>query len=622
MCGIAGILKLNNQLKVTSKEIEKMIAPIYHRGPDDSGVFIQNNIGLGFRRLSIIDLSEYGHQPMCNYDKSIWIVFNGEIYNFQELRKECENLGYSFSSESDTEVILALYQIHGENFINRLRGMFGFAIWDNNEAKLILARDRIGKKPLYYYFNDGIFVFASELKSIKAKIDSLGSINQQSLNEYFTYGYISSSDTIYSKIKKLKPSHIAIVKNGTFTERKYWEIRFEPNTLNDEPAILTNVENLISEAVKIRMISDVPLGAFLSGGIDSSLIVAMMAKHSSAPIKTFTIGFDRKDFDESIYAKKIAHIFGTDHTEEIVKPNYAELIENILLDFDEPFGDSSALPTYILSKMTKNYVTVALSGDGGDELFGGYHVYSIAKNELVLDKFPDFAKSLFKSLAKVYPPKFRGGNTLYRASLKSPAERFSERRKIFYESELESLFLPEAFYDIYKQDPNVKQLINFNEAKSLDFMLQCQYNDFKNYMVDDILVKVDRMSMLNSLEVRSPLLDYSIAELAFKISPKFMNKDGQQKYILKKILEKYLPKELIYKKKQGFALPLRHWFNNELFDFSHDYIFSNQMRLTNLFNFTYIEKIFDIHKKGRRDMSYRLWLILAFSVWIQKNKIQ
>jgi asparagine synthase (glutamine-hydrolysing) len=599
--------------------IKSMIRPIIHRGPDDEGIWIDDNLGFGFRRLSIIDLSPLGHQPMINETGTITIVFNGEIYNFQELRKDCEEKGFRFKSRTDTEVIIALYQIYGERFPEFLRGMFAIALWDKNNQKLLLVRDRIGKKPLHYYFDGQQLMFGSEIKSIVAVKSIQKEIDWDSIDEYFAYGFISAPKTIYKNIHKVLPGNMLKYENGKISEKPFWELR--PSTIEgaDEKEMLEAIRAKISESVKIRMISDVPLGAFLSGGIDSSLVVAFMAQHSSTPVKTFSIGFGEKDFDETKYAREIANIFSTDHTEEVVTPNYADIIESIINDFDEPFGDSSALPTYIVSKLTRKYVTVALSGDGGDELFGGYDHYSIALKERIYDSVPGFIKPVFKGFSNIFPDKLRGGNALFRMSVKTPQQRFIERRKVMYDTERNKIYSDLVLNKIGNYNVNKEQLKFFKTATNVEFLVQCQFNDFKYIMVDDILVKVDRMSMLNSLETRCPLLDHELAELAFQLPASFMIRNGAKKYMLKKILGGLIPAYILNRPKQGFALPLKYWFNKELYDFAMENIFSDAMINSGMFNMNNIQLIYNIHKSGRRDMSFQLWHILAFAIWLQKN---
>jgi len=618
MCGIAGIV-CKNQKIITRDIIKNMIDPINHRGPDDEGIIIEKNIGLGFKRLSIIDLSKLGHQPMSNKAGTIFIVFNGEIYNFLELRKICEDKGIIFSSRTDTEVIIALYEIYGEDFVKYLRGMFSIALWDKNSQKLILVRDRIGKKPLHYYNDSEFLAFGSEIKSFLKLPWFTKQINWDSFNEYFTYGFISSPKTIYQNIHKVKPGYIMIYKNGFLTEKPYWELSPSIKNIYDENEILELLRSKISESVKIRMNSDVPLGAFLSGGIDSSIIVAFMAQHSAEPIKTFSIGFGEKDFDETKYAREVSDIFSTDHTEHIVFPDYAEIIESVIADFDEPFGDSSALPTFIVSKITKEYVTVALSGDGGDELFGGYNLYSIAQKEKMFDIIPSNLKPIFKHISRIYPKCLKGKDIIYRMSVKNPQLRFIERRKLFYDYERHSLYSDKLLMNAGSYSVNELQQENFNNVHDIDFLNQCMFNDLKYYMVEDILVKVDRMTMLNSLETRCPLLDHELVELAFQLPADLKMKNGINKYLLKKLLDGYVPSNIINRRKQGFALPLTHWFNNELYEFANDLIFSDVMKESGFFNMKEVRKIYSIHKSGRRNMSYKLWLLLAFSIWLKKN---
>lgn len=617
MCGIAGGVLINHPFN--KKVLDKMISVIKHRGPDDSGSYINGGVGLGFRRLSIIDLSSAGHQPMAVHDGDFWIVFNGEIYNFELLRKELEAEGARFNSSTDTEVILRLYCKYGVKCFNRLRGMFAIAIWDNRQNQLILARDRVGKKPLYYYQDEEKFLFASELKSIYQFPGINYEINNEALSEYFTYGFIGSPRTIYQSVFKLEPGcYLTINKSGAKAITKYWDWvpPVTSQTLSFEEA-KQKVFDKVDESICLRMRSDVPLGAFLSGGIDSTIVVARMAEHSVNPVKTFTIGFKDKAFDESEYAAIVADRYQTEHHLEIVDPDYAELIEKIISNFDEPFGDSSALPTYVVSEMISKHVTVALSGDGGDEVFGGYEIYQESLANRKFDRGPSWIKYPVKMLDSIYPETLPGRNFLRRVALSDPYERFIERYKLINDAERRKLLPGNDFAaSIFKKD-YFDQLV-----QGTDFLSSLQYNDIKHYLEGDILVKVDRTTMLHSIESRAPLLDHELIELAFTLPPSFLINKGQKKFILKEAFKNYIPASLLSRPKKGFSVPLVKWFKNELKEYFESMVFTIELENSAIINLSYVKRLLNIHLSGRRDLSFHLWLILSFSIWYHKVHLQ
>jgi asparagine synthase (glutamine-hydrolysing) len=611
MCGIAGGMLLNQQ-PFEKNVLENMIAVIKHRGPDDNGIYINQNIGLGFRRLSIIDLSPSGHQPMSVCDETIWIVFNGEIYNFELLRKELEVSGIRFKSASDTEVILQLYKLYGINCFERLRGMFAIAIWDDREKQLILARDRVGKKPLYYYYGNQNFLFASELKSIFQYPDLEYNIDTNALSEYFSYGFIGSPRTIYESISKLEPGcYLKIDAAGRKTIASYWNwTPSKPENFSFEEAKQL-VFDKVDESIKLRMRSDVPLGAFLSGGIDSTIVVARMAEYSASPVKTFTIGFKEKAFDESEYASLVAKRYGTKHHLEVVDPDYTHLIENIVSNFDEPFGDSSALPTYVVSKMISKHVTVALSGDGGDEVFGGYEIYQESLLQKKIDKVPSSIKQLAKLFDPIYPESLPGRNYLRRFTLPDSYERFIERYKLISDPERQKLLSGIAF----KSTSHFKREYFEQLKEGTEFLSSLRFNDLKHYLEGDILMKVDRATMLNSIESRAPLLDHELIELSFKLPSRFLINNGQKKFILKEAFKSYIPSELFNRPKKGFSIPLASWFRNELHHYFEDIVFNSKLQQSGLIDLSYVKRLFSIHLSKKRDLSFHLWLILSFAIW-------
>lgn len=614
MCGIAGKIFFDRNYKISISELKQMTDVIRHRGPDDEGHYINENVGLGFRRLSIIDLKT-GHQPLSNYDKSLWITFNGEIYNFKELRTSLERKGYKFKTNTDTEVIVNLYQEYGEACVNYLRGMFAFVIWDDKKKQLFGARDRFGIKPFYYYFDNQQFIWASEIKSISATRNFDKTINLESLDYYFAYGYMPKEQSIFNEIKKLQPGFcftLSPFEKKKLALKSYWDINFEPDYSKSENYWKEALYETLNEAVKMRMISDVPLGAFLSGGLDSSTVVALMSLNSTTPIKTFSIGFKEEKFNELQYAKLLAAKYGTNHHEFIVEPESIDLLPDLVKSYDEPFADDSAIPTYYVSKFTREHVTVALSGDGGDELFAGYNSYD--KMRLLHNNKFNF-KSIFAGLNKIIPDHVYGkGYTYYLSKDRNNIGAYFtmwrdyERRKIF-NNELKD-----------KLEGNSAEISKRNLLNSMDgdFMSKMQQLDMKTFMVDDILTKVDRASMTNSLEARVPLLDHKFAEISFKIPSELKMKGNIKKYILKESFKHILPNEIISHKKQGFAMPLSIWFKDDLKHYSYETLL-NSNHLFDLLEKKYVKKLLDNHQKGVRDFSEKIWSLLFLNEWLKQN---
>lgn len=614
MCGITGKIYFDQSRKVSLNELKKMSDAILHRGPDDEGHYLNGNVGLGFRRLSIIDLHT-GHQPLSNHNNTLWITFNGEVYNFKEERAKLEKKGYRFKTNTDTEVIVNLYQEYGENCVDHLRGMFAFVIWDDEKKQLFGARDRFGIKPFYYYMDDEKFVWGSEMKSITASNDIQKNISLKSLDYYFAYGHTPGGRSIFSQINKLKPGHSFILKpfeKQKLTITKYWSVFYAPDYTKSEEYWKEAIYETLREAVKMRMISDVPLGAFLSGGIDSSTVVSLMALSSQQPIKTFSIGFKEAEFNELQYAKLVAEKYKTNHHEFIVEPESIDLLPNLVKGYDEPFGDSSAIPTYYVSKYTREHVTVALSGDGGDELFTGYDEYD---KMAMLHGKKHYPKQLFSTINKILPDHMFGkGMSYYLSKDKNNIAAFFcwwkdyERRKVF---------LPEINSQI-EDNYSEKIKIEMLNAMDGDFLSKVQRLDMQTYMVDDILTKVDRATMMNSLEARVPILDHKLAELSFKIPSELKYKGSVKKYLLKQTFSKILPPEVISHKKQGFVIPLELWFKGDLKKYAYDSLLSSS-KLYDFLNKNEVKKILDDHQKGRRDFSIRIWTLLFLNEWLSQN---
>ncbi len=620
MCGIAGIVYFHKERKVIPSILKKMADIIHHRGPDDEGYYIQQNVGLAFRRLSIIDLST-GHQPLSNHDENIHIVFNGEIYNYREHREALKQKGYVFKTATDTEVILHLYEEYGTKCLQYLRGMFGFAIWDNNKQQLFCARDRFGIKPFYYYADDEKFIFGSEIKSILKQGDINKKLSNGALNSYFAFGYITGDLSIYEKIKKLQPAHylnISLKGKANLEIKRYWSIEFEPDYSKSEKQWMEEIDASLSESVGLHMISDVPLGAFLSGGIDSSAVVAAMARNTDIPIETFSIGFSSKQHCELEFARQIAQKYHCKHHEQIVEPESVSLLPKLVRAYDEPFADHSVIPTYYVSKFAREYVTVALSGDGGDELFAGYNIYPYLQKIYKYNFTPPFVnKFVWGNLTRLIPDNIPGKTFAY--FLSKNRNYVGAHLCIWSREERKKLILSDGTFKYADLPENIKEEILSKKDKN-DFLSNHLYLDMVTYMVDDVLTKVDRASMLNSLEVRVPLLDHKFAELTFKIPSNLKLKDGEKKYIFKQSIKKDLPEALINRPKAGFGVPLSLWFKDSLKEYVNDTLFSGQPLLMDYLNWDYIKSLTGGDNKIMDKFSSRIWSLLWFEEWLKQMK--
>jgi len=611
MCGISGIYNTDGR-PIDKKLLKKVNNTLIHRGPDDEGYYVNGSIGLGHRRLSIIDL-DTGRQPMGNQEGSIQVVFNGEIYNFLELRKQLQSKGHKFITQSDTETIVYAYQEWGENFVDKLRGMFAIALWDSRFKKLILVRDRVGKKPLYYYFNQDKIIFASELKAILADSSIPRNIDFHALDAYLSFGYVPSPLSVFKNIRKLPPAHMAVCTLDGFKIRQYWHLDMENAAeIGSERDIMEELESIFDEAVRLRLISDVPLGAFLSGGVDSSAVVASMANFMNEPVKTASIGFSEKKYDELEYARIVAERYHTDHTEFVVHPNALEVLDKIVWHLDEPFADASAIPTYYVSEMARKKVKVALSGDGGDEIFAGY-IQRYQMNRLegsIRRKIPNLIrKNILGPLSKIYPKADFFPRPL---RLKNFLSNVSHSFEEAYFRDMSFYFLPEMKKNLYKPwiqseltDSNAFDVLgkHFLNNQNPDITTRVQYVDIMTYLPEDILVKVDRMSMAHSLEVRAPILDHKLIEFAGKLPSSIKLKGSNGKYIFKKINEKRLPGKILYRKKQGFCIPLDSWLRMDLRDFANEILFSAGSGLRDYFDMRYVKSLWDGHLSGKQNYS-------------------
>lgn len=626
MCGICGKIYFDSQETVDAQEIQRMCDVLKHRGPDKISTYLHRQIGLGHCRLSIIDLVT-GDQPMSNRRQDIRIVFNGEIYNFPELRKDLEKRGYQFVTTSDTEVIIYLYEEYGVACVRHLRGMFAFAIWDARQQRLFLARDRVGKKPLFYYLTDRSLAFASEIKSLLQDAALTPEINLTAMHHYLTYQYVPPPDTMFQHVYKLPPAHTLICEQGKIALERYWDLRYVPKLQMDAHELTERVTELIHESVKMRMISDVPIGAFLSGGIDSSLIVALMAQYSQRPVKTFSIGFREKTFNELPYARLIAERYHTEHYECIVEPNAVEVLPKLIWHFDEPFGDSSAIPTYYVAQMTSQHVKVALNGDGGDESFAGYLRYL---GQRVLQYYHWLPSAVRKHVCapllamcyqhrQYFPAVVQHGvrylNYLHNLALQSP--------QALYASTL-IIFSNERKFDLYTDDIRAR----FAECDSLQYMfdyLQADntdhftdsmlYSDVMTYLPGDLLVKMDRMAMAHSLEGRSPFLDHKLMECVAAIPPEYKLHGTQLKFLLKKIARAYLPETIISRRKQGFCIPLGEWFQHELRDMVQEAFTASSLVKDGIFRAAALQQILREHQSGAVNHQSRMWILLNLELW-------
>ncbi|OLE82563.1 MAG: asparagine synthase (glutamine-hydrolyzing) [Acidobacteria bacterium 13_1_20CM_2_65_9] len=615
MCGIAGIVRWD-RATVFEHEIRSMCGAMVHRGPDEEGVYLGDGVALGMRRLSIIDLDN-GQQPICNEDASVWIVFNGEIYNYRELRAQLERNGHTFRTASDTETIVHLYEDVGARVVDYLRGMFAFAIWDTRTRRLLLARDRLGIKPLFFSERDDELVFASELKPILQLSTVERSVSWEAASHLFTFLATPSSQSIVDGIRKLEPGRIATaVGNGGLRIERYWDVDFVPDEATTEDAIVERLRELLVESVTLHRISDVPIGAFLSGGIDSSAVVATMARVAPDPVKTFSIGFAEAGYDELAHAREVAAAFGTDHYDLVLRPDVIQIVEDLTWYLDEPFGDTSAIPTYMVSKLAAEHVKVVLSGDGGDELFAGYEKYVVESRERRFDKIPAWLRRAGGAVGDAMRDGMRGRRFLQHLALDGPA-RYLDASTMFTRDQMRRLFHDDAFDEMSRHDPWRASLAAFAPTGGGDWLAAVQHHDLQTYLPLDILTKVDRMTMAHSIEARPPLLDHKLVEFAATIPAHMRLRGGTTKYLLKRAMRGILPDAIIDRPKHGFAVPLARWFRGDLSEFARDLLLSDTCRQRGFFNTKYIETLFRQHDRGR-DLDLQLWTILSFELWCRR----
>lgn len=624
MCGICGIVDQNRNNYVSKDLLSRMCSHLSHRGPDDGGVFVDRNtacVGLGHRRLSIIDLSVSAHQPMANEDETVHIVFNGEIYNYKELRVELEKKGHKFKSHTDTETIIHLYEEYQEECIKFLRGMFAFAIWDSKKQILLLARDRVGKKPLLYTYVNGKLCFASEFLAIIESGLVSKEINPEAIDDYLSLGYIPAPLTIYKHVFKLQPAHMLIFKENNLSIKRYWNLEYQPKISISEEEASEEILRLLKEAVKIRLYSDVPLGAFLSGGIDSSTIVGLMSQLSANKVKTFSIGFEEKDYSELQYAAKIARRFNTDHHEFMVKPRALEILPLLVERYGEPYADSSCIPTYYVSQQTRRYVTVALNGDGGDESFAGYERYQAMLLAEFYQKLPALLRKAIFSFTNILPDSISPKNKLRRIKRFCKAVNLDNKKRyirwvgISDENFKKDIYLDAFIKRILGRDVSKNIDSFFNNSDGLNLLDRLLRTDVNTYLPGDLLAKVDIASMANSLEVRSPFLDHKLMEFAAKLPADYKIKGFTKKYILKKVIKNLVPKENIYRRKMGFGVPLGNWLRNDLKGLLCETLISKKSLQRGYFNPESIKSIVQLHIDKKKDYAFQLWALLMLELW-------
>ncbi len=619
MCGIAGIADVAGRV-ADEALLRAMTSVQAHRGPDGEAVVCRGPVGLGHRRLAIIDLNT-GDQPMANEDGSIWIVFNGEIYNFHELRRELEARGARFRTVSDTEVILKAYEADGPACVERLRGMFAFAILDERRRRLLLARDRAGIKPLVYAWDGRRLLFGSEIKAILQDPHVDRDLDQEALGDYLTYHYVPAPRTIFRAVRKLPPASTLLLPldGGEPVVSEYWRLRFAPDPHVTESEWIERLRTHLADAVRSHMVSDVPIGAFLSGGVDSSTVVALMAQASAAPIRTFSIGFDEADFDELRFARQVATRYGTDHYELVVKPSALEILPKLAWHFDEPFADSSAIPTYYVAKITREHVTVALSGDGGDENFAGYRRYAraVGLHERLDRGAAALLRRLFRAAASALPVGAPG--QAYAGLLGAgPIDRY--RRLVAYQRrETLRRLLSDDLAALARSAASADTFARLAARSGApDYVTALQYIDVYTYLPGDILTKVDLTSMAVSLESRVPLLDHKLMEFVATIPSSLKLRNGTGKYLLKRAMATSLPVEILTRRKMGFGVPLAAWFRSELRDMTRDVLLSPAARQRGLFRIKEVETLLKTHDAGRRDCSARLWALVCFELWMRQ----
>jgi len=626
MCGITGIFDTRGRGEIDRAVLHRMNESQHHRGPDEGGLHVEPGLGLGHRRLSIIDLSS-GQQPLYNEDGSVCVVFNGEIYNYRELIPELQQLGHRFHTRSDTEVIVHAWEAWGERCVDRFRGMFAFALWDRNRETLFLARDRLGVKPLYYaLLPDGSLLFGSELKSLLAHGGLRREVDPLAVDEYFALGYVAEPRCIFRDARKLPPAHTLLWRRGqpSPAPQPYWDVRFSLDTRIGEAEAQEELVRRLRESIQLRLVSEVPLGAFLSGGVDSSAVVALMAGLSADPVNTCSIGFTDPDFNEAAFASQVAERYRTRHHAETVESDDFGLVDSLARFYDEPYADSSAIPTYRVCQLARRHVTVALSGDGGDESLGGYRRYRLHLMEERLRSVlpPGLRRAVFGPLGRLYPkldwaPRVFRAKTTFEGLARSSVDAYFHSVSLMRGPMRQALFSPRLRAALGGYDAVEVFRDHARRAGTDDPLALIQYLDLKTYLVGDINTKVDRASMANSLEVREPLMDHPLVEWLATLPSSLKIRGQEGKYLFKKSMEPHLPHDVLYRPKMGFAVPLARWFRGPLAGRVRESLLGSRLADTGWFNRDYLEHLVDAHASGARDYSSPIWSLLMFEAFLR-----
>jgi asparagine synthase (glutamine-hydrolysing) len=621
MCGIAGKIYFDRERFVASEEVRAMGSAMSHRGPDGEGTWVDGNVGLTHRRLAIIDLSTAAGQPMCNEDESLWIIFNGEIYNFHELRQELEKQGHMFHTHSDTEVIIHAYEEYGRECLERLRGMFAFAIWDRRSHTLFLARDRVGKKPLFYFRGEDRFVFASEIKALLIDDTVQRQPDPVAIDHFLALGYVPGPRTAFLGIHKLPPAHWLEFRDGQLKMGRYWKLRYRPKRKISTDDAIAEIHWHLGEAVRLRLASDVPLGAFLSGGVDSSAVVIHMAETMGRPVRTFSVGFGDPSFDERRFARQVAERYRTDHTELVVKAPVTDILSRLVWHYDEPFGDPSAVPSYAIAELTRQHVTVVLNGDGADETFAGYDWYKMDRL-IQRGKFaPLRLRQWFVELMRCFPANGSKTGLRWKAARLAevlalpPSRRYAQWTEHLGPNARQRLY-SSAFTECVKEsDPDSLFASAFSQSDAEDWLDILLDADVNLYLADDLLVKIDRATMAHSLEARSPFLDHVVMELAASLPVSFKQAWGQKKRVLKASLRGRIPDALLDRRKMGFSVPIAKWFRTDLREMAHDVLLSPRASERGYFNGTEIARLLHDHSANKVDHGRSLWDLLMLELW-------
>ncbi len=624
MCGIVGFVNSNSRA-ASRAHLEEMNACIVHRGPDEDGFYLKENVALAMRRLAIIDLKG-GQQPIFNEDKTAAIVFNGEIYNFQEIKKDLEQRGHRFYTNCDTEVIIHLYDAYGADCVEHLRGMFAFAIWDERDKSLFLARDRVGKKPiLYSHQENGDLIFGSEFTALLAHPNISREVDFEAIDSYLSYLCVPAPQTAFKQIRKLEPAHWLRWKDGRIETKRYWQPDFSKKIKISEEEAIEETTRILRESTKLRLISEVPLGAFLSGGVDSSIVVALMAQESSSPVKTFSIGFEEQDFSELKYAKRVAEHIGAEYHEFIVRPNALEVLPTLVEHYGEPYADSSAIPTYYVAKETRQFVTVALNGDGGDESFAGYERHAAMRLAEMYHRFPEFArKLLIEKPINLFPTselkrsRLRDAKRFLQAANLPRTERYFRWMSTFNRAAKRELYTRDFTETVSAQNPSVFLDKWFGAANGSGILDATLLTDQMTYLPNDLLVKVDIASMANSLEARSPFLDHKVIEFAASLPENLKMQRFQTKSLLKKVAARLVPRDVVYRRKMGFGVPIGNWFRGEMKSFVRDHLLSEKSLKRGIAKSEMIEKYVNEHIEAKRDHTFQIWTLLMLELWFQK----